>query len=199
MILFLIGLLIYILITNDNSMKKLFFVMLIIYFLNNLYNCIKKWNVIEKENFTPNNIDYKKQIYDLLNGKMDILKNVDLFEINNIGENLRYKSQCFIKIKPINFMFMFIHVKEYELTNSSDKIDSDKLKGFYKINYPETFKNVIGAQITHTFNNNIKDNWSSNGNFNSKIEELNKDFILFDSGIGSTDKSSCYVMIYGNY
>jgi hypothetical protein len=200
MILFIIGLFIYIILTNDKTMKKLLFIICCVYLINKLYYCYKT-NILNEHfenenNITPLNnvnIDYKKQIYELLNGKLDVLKNVDIFEINKIGETLRYKSQYCIKIKPINFMFIFIHVKKYDITNQTENKDYEKNNGLYKINYPEIFKEVNGAQISQIYDEKI------NEQNISLIKELNNNYILIDSNVDKINKYPCYVMIYGIY
>lgn len=200
MILFIIGLFLYVLLTNDKSMKKLLFTISCVYIINNLYYCFKK--ILLNEHFENDNnlnssndvnIDYKKQIYELLNGKLDVLKNVDIFEITKIGETLRYKSQYCIKIKPINFMFIFIHVKKYDITNQKDKLDFEQNNGLYKINYPEIFKDILGAQISQIYDDKINDQRITS------IKELKNNYILVDSNVNNTDKYPCYIMLYGIY
>lgn len=203
MILFLIGLFIYILITNDICLKKVFIILLGILLLKHIYECMFN-KIVENEDLTtplkniitnPNNdkpnilkpdlTNYKKALYELLSSKVEVLQNRDIFEYINIGPGENIKNHFYIKIKPLNFMFGFIHI-----------LDSP---GIFTIKFKQLFKDVLGTQITHTFNTGINDGWSSTTNFGARVIEVNNDNIKLDTAVNTGDKSSCYVMVYGLY
>jgi hypothetical protein len=146
MLLFIIGLIIYIYLTNDKCIKRILIISILLFFINNIYK-VFKYDIIENGpddtiNTTDFSQDYKKMIFDLLYQNLDTIKNKDIFEYAQINDSIlpkRLLSNYYIKIKPINFIIFFMNIKKYNMSDSKDAIEYINNKGNNLI----TCKNIL--------------------------------------------------------
>ena len=147
-------------------------------------------NLKEKAELNKNNVWGGKEVsaanIGLLHGLSENVQNYfnTCFKLENIVSTEYISGGYYMQITPIKLMFYFVQMKDVS---------------YQWFNFPIPFSKVIGAQVTQSDHITTENTSGSNTFYSSKIKTLNNGGIIIDSAHGSTDKSSCHVLVYGIY